>query len=83
MARIKNQAGVIAILSIFISFAAALLRELPPHAADPAPSFSDRCITVSKQEYESAYSQNYLRTEFSAYIRTGRLTRQHYWYCHS
>ena len=42
-----------------------------------------RCVAVSKQEYDSAKAQNLLRTRYSTYVRTGRLWRRYYWYCHS
>jgi hypothetical protein len=42
-----------------------------------------QCVAVSKQEYDSAKRQKLLRTRFSTYVRTGRLGRRFYWYCHS
>ncbi len=42
-----------------------------------------QCVSVSKQEYDSAKRQKLLRTRFSTYVRTGRLGRRSYWYCHS
>jgi uncharacterized membrane protein len=44
---------------------------------------SERCIAVSRQEYYSADRQKLLHTQFSTYVRTGRLGRRNYWYCHS
>jgi hypothetical protein len=41
------------------------------------------CVAVSKQEYDSANRQRLLRSQFSTYLRTGRLGRRYYWYCHS
>jgi hypothetical protein len=42
-----------------------------------------QCVSVSKQEYDSAKRQKLLRTRFSTYVKTGRLGRRSYWYCHS
>jgi len=41
------------------------------------------CVAVSKQEYDSAKRQKLLYSQFSTYVRTGRLGRRYYWYCHS
>ena len=40
------------------------------------------CAPVSKSEYNSAKRQNLLRTRFTRYVRTGRLLKRYYWYCH-
>jgi hypothetical protein len=41
------------------------------------------CAAISKQEYDSAKRQNLLRARFGTYVRTGRLGRRYYWYCHA
>jgi hypothetical protein len=40
------------------------------------------CRAASKIEYDSAKKQYLLRNRFGMYVRTGRLFRRHYWYCH-
>lgn len=42
-----------------------------------------QCVSVPKQEYDSAKRQKLLDTRFSTYVRTGRLGRRSYWYCRS
>jgi len=41
------------------------------------------CVAVAKQEYDAAKKQRLLQTRFGAYVRTGRLGRRTYQYCHS
>ena len=55
----------------------------PSHSVNAQQPPSERCVAVSKQEYNSANRQNLLHTRFSTYARTGSLGRRHYWYCHS
>jgi hypothetical protein len=50
-----------------------------PTNADPAPSKT--CAAISSQEYAAAKKQNLLRSQFSSYVRTGRLGQRKYWYC--
>ena len=40
------------------------------------------CIAVSKMEYDRAKREKLLRNRNGAYVRTGRLWRRYYWYCH-
>ena len=40
------------------------------------------CVAVSKVEYDAAKKEHLLRTKFGTYVRTGRLWRRYYWYCH-
>jgi hypothetical protein len=40
------------------------------------------CVAVPKIQYDSAKKQNLLRNRFGMYVRTGRIFRRHYWYCH-
>jgi hypothetical protein len=53
---------------------------LPSVNAKEAPPKG--CVSVTKQEYDSAKKQNLLHSRFSTYVRTGRLGRRSYWYCH-
>ena len=41
------------------------------------------CVTVAKQEYDAAKKQRLLQTRFGLYVRTGRIGRRTYLYCHS
>ncbi len=49
--------------------------------AEQAPR--KECAAVSKHEYNSAKRENLLRNRNGAYIRTGRIWRRYYWYCHN
>jgi hypothetical protein len=40
------------------------------------------CVAVSKSEYDSAKRGKLLRNRYGSYVRTGRLLRRFYWYCH-
>jgi len=42
-----------------------------------------RCASIAKQEYDAAKKQNLLRSRFGDYVRTGRIGRRQYWYCHA
>jgi hypothetical protein len=54
-----------------------------PHASVNAKDAPPKgCVAVTKQEYDSAKKQNLLHSRFSTYVRTGRLGRRSYWYCH-
>lgn len=69
---------------ITLSYAIGLmLIAFPSSSVNAEQSPGKQCVSVSKQEYDSAKRQNLLRTRFSAYVRTGRLGRRSYWYCHS
>jgi hypothetical protein len=50
-----------------------------PARADPAPPKT--CTAITSQEYAAAKKQNLLRSQFSSYVRTGRLGQRKYWYC--
>ena len=78
-----SRAGFIAVTGICIGSVGMAFSALPSRAVNVKRPSLDRCVAVSKQEYESAYRQNYLRTQFTEYARTGALGRHHYWYCHS
>jgi hypothetical protein len=51
---------------------------LPLNAAQPDPK---GCVAVTKDEYDSAKTENLLRTRYTAYLITGGLFNRHYWYC--
>jgi hypothetical protein len=40
------------------------------------------CRAASKIEYNSAKEKHLLRNRFGLYVRTGRVWRRYYWYCH-
>jgi hypothetical protein len=50
-----------------------------PARADPA--LPKTCTAITSQEYAAAKKQNLLRSQFSSYVRTGRLGQRKYWYC--
>ena len=50
-----------------------------PASAEQAPPKT--CAVISSQEYAAAKKQNLLRSQFSSYVRTGRLGQRKYWYC--
>ena len=52
-----------------------------PASADPTPPKT--CAVISSQEYAAAKKQKLLRSQFGSYVRTGRLGRRQYWYCHA
>jgi hypothetical protein len=43
---------------------------------------SDRCLAITKAEYDAAKRQKLLQIRFGTYVRTGRIFHRHYWYCH-
>jgi len=47
----------------------------------PQP-LSDGCRAASKIEYDSAKKTYLLQNRFGMYVRSGRIWRRHYWYCH-
>jgi hypothetical protein len=55
------------------------------HASSVSAEESTRkgCVAVAKQEYDAAKKQRLLQSRFGAYVRTGRLGRRTYLYCHS
>jgi hypothetical protein len=71
---IKNGACIAVIGLVLVAFSSSSVNteQLPPKG----------CLAVSKSEYDSAKRQNLLRTSFAKYMRTGRLLKRYYWYCH-
>jgi hypothetical protein len=68
-----------------IHVAAAGIILIACHASSASAEETTRktCVTVAKQEYDAAKKQRLLQTRFGAYVRTGRLGRRTYQYCHS
>jgi hypothetical protein len=75
--------NLIALIGVWTCAIGLMLIAYPSHSENAAQPPSERCVPVSKQEYDSADRQMLLRTRFSTYARTGQLGRRHYWYCHS
>jgi hypothetical protein len=71
---IENGACIAVIGLVLVAFSSSSVNaeQLPPKG----------CLAVSKSEYDSAKRQNLLRTRFARYMRTGRLLKRYYWYCH-
>jgi len=74
MAFIENGACAAAIgLALAAGPALAAGAAQPPH---------EGCIAITKHEYNSAKREKLLRNRYGAYVRTGRILRRFYWYCH-
>jgi hypothetical protein len=58
-----------------------ILSHAPSTRAQQTPPA--RCSSVAKQEYDAAKKENLLRGRFGGYLRTGRIGRRQYWYCHA
>jgi len=65
---------------LWIVLAGALSFETAAASAEPPPP--EGCRTASKIEYDSAKKNHLLTNRFGTYVRTGRVLRRHYWYCH-
>jgi hypothetical protein len=74
---------LIALIGIWACGIGLMLTAVPFLSADAKEPPSERCLAVTKQEYDSANRQMLLRTRFTAYERTGHLGRRHYWFCRS
>ena len=74
IALIKNGACVAVIGLMLFAFSS-----LSANAQQPP---SERCIAVTKAEYDAAKRQKMLQVRFGTYVRTGRIFRRYYWYCH-
>ena len=59
-----------------------MLIALPSSAVNAEQPPPKGCAPVSKSEYDSAKRQKLLRSMYGSYLRTGRLWRRYYWYCH-
>jgi hypothetical protein len=74
---------VIALIGILACVIGLMLTAAPFLSANAAEPPSERCLAVTKQEYNSANRHMLLRTRFTAYERTGQLAWRHYWFCRS
>ena len=59
-----------------------MLIALPSSAVNAEQPPPKGCAPVSKSEYDSVKRQNLLHSRFTRYVRTGRLLKRYYWYCH-
>jgi hypothetical protein len=57
-----------------------MLLTLPSSPAMSQPP-AERCLAISKGEYDGAKRDKLLRVEFGAYIETGWFRSRSYWYC--
>ena len=75
VALIENAActAVIGLMLIVFPFS-SVNAEQPPRKG---------CVAVDKREYDAAKREKLLRDRYGTYVRTGRLWRRYYWYCHS
>jgi hypothetical protein len=70
---------VIAPIAAAIGF---MLIAFPSSSATAQQPPQPNCVAVPKIQYDSAKKQYLLRNASGMYVRTGRLFRRHYWYCH-
>lgn len=75
--------GILILVGASLCAAALMLFAPPSLSTETGRPPWNGCVAISKQEYDSAKKQNLLQTRFSTYVRTGRLARRFYWYCHS
>jgi hypothetical protein len=73
--------NLIALIGVWTCAIGLMLFAFPSSSVNAAQPPSERCVPVSKQEYDSAGRKMSLQTRFSSYERTGQLGRRHYWYC--
>ena len=67
--------------TVFTAVFAFMLAAFLVASADAQQPPRQRCLEVSKSEYDMARKQKLLRNRFGDYVRTGRMLRRHYWYC--
>jgi hypothetical protein len=75
--------NVIAAIGVCTCAIGLTLIAFPDSSVNAAQPPQKRCVAVVKEEYDSAKRQNLLRMRFSTYVKTGRLGRHYYWYCHA
>jgi hypothetical protein len=75
--------NVITLIGVCACAIGLMLIAFPALSVNAEQTPSERCVAVSRQEYDSAGRQKLLHTRFSAYARTGQFGRRFYWYCHS
>ena len=73
--------NLIALIGVWTCAIGLMLFAFPSLSVNAAQPPSERCVPVSKQEYDSAGRKMLLHTRFSSYERTGQLGRRLYWYC--
>jgi len=73
--------NLIALIGAWTCAIGLMLTAFPSLSVNAEQRPSERCVAVSKQEYDSADRQMLLRTRFSTYARTGQLGWRYYWYC--
>ena len=54
----------------------------PAYAAPVAQPPRPGCAAVDKREYDAARKRNLRQSRYGEYVRTGRVLRRQYWYCH-
>jgi len=59
-----------------------MLFAFPSSSANAEQPPQANCVAVPKIQYDSAKKQYLLQNRFGMYVRTGRIFRRHYWYCH-
>ena len=70
-------------IGAWICAAAILLNASCASPAGAEEATRKGCVAVAKQEYDAAKKQRLQQTRFGTYVRTGRLGRRTYLYCHS
>ena len=73
--------NLIAFIGVWTCAIGLMLFAFPSLSVNAAQPPSERCVAVSKQEYDGAGRKMLLHTRFSSYERTGQLGRRYYWYC--
>ena len=73
--------NLIALIGVWTCAIGLMLFAFPSSSVNAAQPPSERCVPVSKQEYDSAGRKMLLQTRFSSYERTGQLGRRHSWSC--
>jgi hypothetical protein len=66
----------------YIAVIGLILIALPSSSVNAQQPPRNGCIAVSKTEYDSAKRQKLLRNRLGTYVRTGRILKRYYWYCH-
>ena len=73
--------NLIAFIVVWTCAIGLMLFAFPASSVNAGQPPSERCVAVSKQEYDSAGRKMLLHTQFSSYERTGQLGRRYFWYC--
>lgn len=75
--------NLIVVAGIWVSAMGLMLVAFPDSSVNANQPPRKGCVSVVKQEYDSAKRQNLLQNRFSSYATTGQLGRRSYWYCRS